>query len=105
MYIFPGIGLAASVAGVTRITDEMLYRAAVTCSECMNEEERRQGRVFPSIRRIREVSRAVAVEIIHVAMEHNMAPKINRHAIEEGLSHLVNRKMYYPRYVPLVNKH
>lgn len=105
MYIFPGIGLAASVAGITRITDEMLYRAAVTCSECMSDEERRQGRVFPSIRRIRDVSRAVAVEIIHVALEHNMAPKINRQMTEEGINHLVQRKMYFPNYVPLVNKH
>ena len=28
MYIFPGIGLAASVSGVTQITDRMLYLAA-----------------------------------------------------------------------------
>ena len=27
MYVFPGIGLAASVAGVRRITDKMLYLA------------------------------------------------------------------------------
>ena len=28
-YVFPGIGLAASVAGVARVTDSMLYEAAV----------------------------------------------------------------------------
>lgn len=28
MYVFPGIGLAASVAGVKEITDRMLYRCA-----------------------------------------------------------------------------
>ena len=26
MYVFPGIGLAASVAGMKKITDRMLYR-------------------------------------------------------------------------------
>jgi malate dehydrogenase (oxaloacetate-decarboxylating)(NADP+) len=31
MYIFPGIGLAASVSGVRRITDAMLYKAAEAC--------------------------------------------------------------------------
>lgn len=32
MYVFPGIGLAASVAGVKEITDKMLYHAAVACT-------------------------------------------------------------------------
>jgi malate dehydrogenase (oxaloacetate-decarboxylating)(NADP+) len=39
MYVFPGIGLAASVAGVTEITDEMLYASAVACVDSMTEEE------------------------------------------------------------------
>jgi malate dehydrogenase (oxaloacetate-decarboxylating)(NADP+) len=39
MYIFPGIGLAASVSGTRKITDEMLYRAAEACTEAMTAEE------------------------------------------------------------------
>ena len=41
MYVFPGIGLAASVAGVREITDPMLYAAAVACVDAMTEEEHR----------------------------------------------------------------
>ena len=32
-YVFPGIGLAASVAGVRMVTDRMLYCAAVAVTE------------------------------------------------------------------------
>jgi malate dehydrogenase (oxaloacetate-decarboxylating)(NADP+) len=53
MYIFPGVGLAASVSGVERITDRMLYAAAVTCTQSMTEEEIASGRTFPRIKRIR----------------------------------------------------
>ncbi len=44
MYVFPGIGLAASVSGVRRVTDKMLYRAAVAIAESLTHEEK-VGRV------------------------------------------------------------
>lgn len=64
MYIFPGLGLAASVSGVTRITNKMLYAAAEACTASMVDEEIREGRTFPHISRIREVSKRVAVAVI-----------------------------------------
>lgn len=39
MYVFPGIGLAASVAGITEINDQMLYASAVACVDAMTPEE------------------------------------------------------------------
>ena len=54
MYIFPGIGLACSVAGVTTITNKMLYLAAKACTDTMTAEEIAEGRTFPNIKRIRE---------------------------------------------------
>ena len=53
MYVFPGIGLAASVAGMKEITDRMLYRAAQACVASMTEREVAEGRSFPAIERIR----------------------------------------------------
>jgi malate dehydrogenase (oxaloacetate-decarboxylating)(NADP+) len=54
MYIFPGLGLAASVAGIKRITDKMLYTAAVACADSMTPECVAEGRTFPKIQNIRE---------------------------------------------------
>ena len=56
MYVFPGIGLAASVAGVQTITDRMFYRAALAVVDAVEEEEFAEGRTFPVIERIRSVS-------------------------------------------------
>lgn len=102
MYIFPGLGLAASVAGITQITDKMLYQAAVACSETTSEEDIEQGRIFPLLSRIREVSHAVACGVIEEGLKEGLTTKITSKHLEEGISNLVKRKMYYPNYVPLL---
>jgi malate dehydrogenase (oxaloacetate-decarboxylating)(NADP+) len=102
MYVFPGIGLAASVAGVQRITDKMLYRAAVACSDTMTDEEKAEGRTFPKISRIRDVSHKVACAVIEEAIASNLTTKITKKHIEEGIENVVARKMYFPEYHPLV---
>eukprot|EP00617_Octactis_speculum_P026981 CAMPEP_0185748876 /NCGR_PEP_ID=MMETSP1174-20130828/7596_1 /TAXON_ID=35687 /ORGANISM="Dictyocha speculum, Strain CCMP1381" /LENGTH=615 /DNA_ID=CAMNT_0028424755 /DNA_START=6 /DNA_END=1853 /DNA_ORIENTATION=+ len=104
MYVFPGIGLAASVAGVKTITDKMLYLAAVACSESMTQEEIDEGRTFPAIARIRDVSHTVACAIIAEAMKQKLTTKIDMSLDEQGISDYVTSKMYYPQYIPLVQK-
>ncbi len=104
MYIFPGIGLAASVAGIRTITDKMLYEASVACANTTTPEDIAQGRTFPQIRRIREVSHRVACAVIEEGIRAGLTTKITKRHIEEGIPNLVSRKMYYPTYVPLMNK-
>lgn len=103
MYIFPGIGLAASVGGITRITNAMLYRAAVACADSMTAEDVAEGRTFPNIKRIRTVSLKVAVAVIEEGVREGLAPKIRPHHLESvGIEQLVESKMYFPAYVPLL---
>lgn len=103
MYIFPGIGLAASVAGITTITDKMLYKAAVACSESMSIQEIEEGRTFPNIKRIRDVSHKVACAVIHEGLESCLATKITKKQLQMfGVENLVTRKMYRPVYVPIL---
>jgi len=105
MYCFPGIGLAASVAGVQSITDKMLYAAAVACKDSMTAEEIQSGRTFPDISRIREVSLNVAVAVIEEALAIGSCTKLGRMDVSssEALRNWVKNKMYYPVYVPLVD--
>lgn len=100
MYIFPGIGLAASVSGVSKITDSMLYRAAEACTDSMTEEEIAEGRTFPNIKRIRDVSKAVAVAVIDQGMKEGLCT-IKERDLKGGLENLIASKMYYPRYAPI----
>ncbi len=103
MYIFPGLGLAASVGGITRITNGMLYRAALACADSMTAEDIAEGRTFPNIKRIRDVSHKVAVAVIEEGIREGLAAKITQHHIEVvGIEKLVANKMYFPTYVPLL---
>mmetsp|Transcript_48944 Transcript_48944/g.158555 ORF Transcript_48944/g.158555 Transcript_48944/m.158555 type:complete len:602 (-) Transcript_48944:307-2112(-) len=105
MYIFPGVGLAASVAGVQQITDGMLYAAAVACVDAMTPEEVADGRTFPDISRIRQVSHTVACNVIEKAMAEGVGTKLTKKQLPDraALESFVRRKMYYPGYVPLVD--
>lgn len=102
MYIFPGIGLAASVAGMRSITDKMLYEASLACAQATTAEDIAEGRTFPHIRRIRDVSHRVACAVIEEGLREGMTTKITDRHLKEGIPHLVARKMYYPSYVPLI---
>ncbi len=96
--------MAASISGAVKITDEMLYAAACAVPECMTPEEIEEGRIFPRINRIRDVSLKVAVRVIEEAYRSGLTTKISNKHINEGIEKLVARKMYYPEYVPLIGK-
>ena len=100
MYIFPGIGLAASISGVSRITNKMLYKAAEACNDTMTQAEKDEGRTFPNIKRIREVAKNVAIAVIEQGFEEDLITKISQKD-RKGLEKLVERKMYFPEYYPL----
>lgn len=102
MYIFPGIGLAASVGGLSSITDKMLFVAAEACANSLLPSEMQQGRVFPSIQRIRDVSLQIAVAMIKEAVKFGLSSKIKERHLNEGLENYVRRKMYHPTYVALL---
>mmetsp|Transcript_24173 Transcript_24173/g.33150 ORF Transcript_24173/g.33150 Transcript_24173/m.33150 type:complete len:597 (+) Transcript_24173:1755-3545(+) len=102
MYVFPGLGLAASAGGITTFTDQMLYEAAVACVNSMTEEERLEGRTFPSVKRIRQVSLAVACAVIREGMRAGLTDKMKILKAEGNIEQYVSRKMYFPDYVPLL---
>ena len=103
VYVFPGVGLGATVCGAKRITDRMLYIAAKALAECVPEDVLARGQVFPHISRIRMVSHRIAVEVVKEALREGLATKISQEDAED-LDQFVARKMYYPEYVPLVER-
>eukprot|EP01127_Copromyxa_protea_P000557 TRINITY_DN10471_c0_g1_i1.p1 TRINITY_DN10471_c0_g1~~TRINITY_DN10471_c0_g1_i1.p1 ORF type:complete len:588 (+),score=128.30 TRINITY_DN10471_c0_g1_i1:101-1765(+) len=69
MFIFPGLGLAASATKAKRISYRMLNQAAIALANSLTPEELANGSVFPSIDRIREVSLEVAVAVSKQALD------------------------------------
>jgi len=101
MYIFPGVGLGASVAAAETIPDSMLYQSAVRLSQMTSEAEMAEGRVFPGVTSIRDASREVAIAVVKHARELNIARATPGRG--ESVEQWVSRKMYYPEYHPLFN--
>jgi malate dehydrogenase (oxaloacetate-decarboxylating)(NADP+) len=102
MFIFPGVGMGATVARATAITDETLYAAALALANCLTQEERSRGQIFPSVSRIREVSEAVAFAVLKSSISQDIAtnipPKVTS---DEDLLMFLKKKTYNPFYAPL----
>lgn len=103
MYIFPGLGLANSVSGLKRFTDVMFHEASKACAASLTESEIAEGRLFPCLKRIRDVSVKVAEAVIKEGIKERLTPKIKKQHIAEGVERLIRRKMYFPSYSPLIS--
>jgi malic enzyme len=49
MYIFPGLGLGATVCGAKKVTNRMLYVAAETLAQVVEQVDLDEGRLFPPL--------------------------------------------------------
>jgi len=74
-FIFPGLGLGALLAEVREVTDNMINVAAASLAGCLTEAELAEGLLFPSVRRLRDVARGVAIAVIKQAAIDGVATK------------------------------
>jgi len=93
-YIFPGVGLGLIVSRSRECTDEMFLVAARTLAGMVSDDDLRQGRIYPSLGRIRSVSAAIAEAVAGVAFEGGLA----RAERPEDLSAAVAGRMFDPTY-------
>ena len=97
-YIFPGIGLGVIATGSRLVTDEMFLSAARTLANLVTENDLAEGRIYPPLVQIRDVSLAIAVAVARVAQESNLATE----NLPEDLVGTIRAMMYHPHYVSLV---
>jgi malate dehydrogenase (oxaloacetate-decarboxylating)(NADP+) len=71
-YIFPGIGLGAMVSGAKLVTDEMFFAAAQALAEQVSESDLEQGRIYPPLTEIREVSATISTAVAKVAYQRGL---------------------------------
>jgi len=93
-YIFPGIGLGVVCTGARRVTDVMFIKAARTLASLVREDELAQGRVYPALTRIHEVSQAIAVAVA----EEVYAAKLTNQPRPDDLAGYVRSQMFQPEY-------
>ncbi len=94
VYIFPGLGLGVVASAAERVTDEMFMVAARALAQQVSYADLAQGRIFPPLPRIREVSAAIATEVAKAAYDRKLA----RFPRPDDLCAHIKSTMYYPEY-------
>uniref|UniRef100_A0A8C9Y751 Malic enzyme n=1 Tax=Sander lucioperca TaxID=283035 RepID=A0A8C9Y751_SANLU len=72
-YIFPGVALAVILSGVRHISDTVFLEAAKTLAEQLTDKELEEGRLYPPLSNIREVSVRMAVKVVEFVYSNGMA--------------------------------
>ncbi|XP_051920692.1 NADP-dependent malic enzyme [Hippocampus zosterae] len=72
-YIFPGVGLGVTAGAIRHITEDVFLTAAEALADLVTEKDLFEGRLYPPLSSIREVSLVLAVKILEYAYKHNMA--------------------------------
>jgi len=93
-YIFPGVGLGVVCTGARRVTDVMFIKAARTLASLIRDEELAEGRVYPSLNRIHEVSHAIAVAVAEEVYTQNLNTRLR----PDDLSGYIRSQMFRPEY-------
>jgi malate dehydrogenase (oxaloacetate-decarboxylating)(NADP+) len=94
VYIFPGVGLGALAVGARHITDEMFLTAARTLAHKVSQADLDEGRVYPPLPKIREVSLSIASAVAELARERGLATK----QIVGDMGRYIETLMYDPTY-------
>jgi malate dehydrogenase (oxaloacetate-decarboxylating)(NADP+) len=94
VYIFPGMGLGIIACEAKHVTDQMFLTTAKTLAGQVRESDIAEGRVYPALNRIQEVSIAIATAVAEVAYKEGIANK-KRPA---DLLAYIKSQMYKPIY-------
>lgn len=122
--MFPGIGLAGKITILLcpfiwsaylpyflhfslgalskcgQISDEMITESALALADSVNEEEKAEGRIYPSLKRMRDISRDVSVRVIQMANKQGLTRDngYTKGMDDEELKHWVEGEMWQPTY-------
>uniref|UniRef100_A0A8C7EZX5 Malic enzyme n=1 Tax=Oncorhynchus kisutch TaxID=8019 RepID=A0A8C7EZX5_ONCKI len=72
-YVFPGVALGVIACGVRQISDDIFLTTAEAIADMVTEEHLAEGRLYPPLNSIREVSFKIAVKVVDYAYRHNIA--------------------------------
>jgi malate dehydrogenase (oxaloacetate-decarboxylating)(NADP+) len=93
-YIFPGVGLGVVSTGARRVTDAMFIKAAHALASLIRDDELAEGRVYPALNRVPEVSHAIAIAVAGEVF----AEKLNRQPRPDDLPGFISAQMFKPEY-------
>ena len=98
-FIFPGLGFGAILSNATKVTDGMVLEAAYALADYIEEKHLPEGRIYPPVEELTEVSIQVAARVIAQAMAEGVAttPGLD----EKNLEDYVREQYWKPEYLPV----
>jgi malic enzyme len=96
VFIFPGVGLGSVVSHARTITDRMLLVAAHTLAGQVTEDRLAVGAMYPRLRELRPISRAIAIAVAQAARDDG----VGRYLADEEIEAAVDQAMWTPDYTP-----
>ncbi|KAG8582118.1 hypothetical protein GDO81_007924 [Engystomops pustulosus] len=72
-YVFPGVALGVVACGVRHISDDVFLTTAEVIAEQVSDSHLEEGRLYPPLQTIQEVSVKIAVKIVENAYKDNTA--------------------------------
>jgi malate dehydrogenase (oxaloacetate-decarboxylating) len=94
VFVFPGVGLGAIIAGAHEVTDAMFAVAASTLAEIVPAERLKIGALYPSVSELRGVSRRIAMAVAQEARDSG----VGRLLSDEAITAAVDATMWNPSY-------
>ncbi|CAL8251165.1 unnamed protein product [Boreogadus saida] len=99
-YIFPGVALAVILSGVRHISDTVFLEAAKTLAEQVSDNELQEGRLYPPLSEIREVSLQMAVKVVEYVYANGMAFRYPEPADKDAFVRATVWDTNYESYLP-----
>ncbi|KAI1728453.1 malic enzyme, NAD binding domain-containing protein [Ditylenchus destructor] len=100
-YIFPGIALGVLLFNVSTIDNKLFLLAARKVAECVTEKNLNEGRIYPRLKEIREISIQIAIEIAEECYRDGSAKLYPEPADKEMF---IRSQIYTVDYDELINK-
>ncbi|NWS14101.1 MAON protein, partial [Pachyramphus minor] len=94
-YVFPGVALGVIACGVRHISDDIFLMTAEAIAAEVTDQNLAEGRLYPPLDSIRDVSRKIAVKIVDWAYKHGLASWYPEPADKEAF---VKQFIYTPDY-------
>ncbi|XP_012922313.1 NADP-dependent malic enzyme, mitochondrial isoform X2 [Heterocephalus glaber] len=72
-YVFPGVALGVIAGGIRHIPDEIFLLTAEQIAQEVSELHLSQGRLYPPLSTIQDVSLRIAIKVLDYAYKHSLA--------------------------------